>query len=134
MTTVIGLFSGPGAGKSTTAAKLFVAMKEQGLKVEYVQEYVKNWAWEGKEITEMDAFYLAAKQMRAEGRLYGKVDYIITDSPIGLAAFYDRKYNDSRALFPFIAEFLKRAKFKYNVGRLNVFIDRDKPYHQHGRY
>jgi sugar phosphate isomerase/epimerase len=129
-TKVINLFAGPGAGKTTTAAKLFAAMKDKGLKVELVQEYVKSWAWEGREIGPLDQIYILAKQLRAESRLYGKVDYIITDSPIELSSYYDKRRNNDSAISNVVDDLLSRV----DVDRLNVFIKRDKPYYQHGRY
>ena len=45
-TWVINMLSGPGSGKSTLAAELFVEMKKQGYKVEYLQEYAKKLVWQ----------------------------------------------------------------------------------------
>lgn len=82
MTKVINLFAGPGAGKSTTAAALFVLMKTEGYKVELVTEYAKelvyaeDWEtlnWQPAVTKEQDA---------RQRRLVGKVDWIITDSPL----------------------------------------------------
>lgn len=43
---VINLFAGPGAGKSTTAARLFSTLKLRGKNAELVQEFAKGAAWE----------------------------------------------------------------------------------------
>src|SRR4051812_30110643 len=92
-TTLINLWGGPGSGKSTTAAGVFSAMKMAGVSCELVTEYVKQWAWRGDKIGDFDDVYLTAKQLRRESCLYGKVEYIITDSPISLGALYERLYH-----------------------------------------
>jgi ATP:corrinoid adenosyltransferase len=92
-TKVINMFGGSGIGKSTTAAGLYHQMKLQGLNVELVREYVKGWAWAGTKVNTYDQVYIFGKQARSEYMLYGKVDYIVTDSPILLSPIYDRYYN-----------------------------------------
>ncbi len=47
-TTIINLYGGPGAGKSTSAAYLYYLLKCQQENVELVREYVKKWAWENR--------------------------------------------------------------------------------------
>lgn len=49
-TTIINIWAGPGAGKSTTAAETFALCKKAGLGVELRTEYVKDWAWRGDKI------------------------------------------------------------------------------------
>ena len=86
----------------------------------------------------MSQFYLSAKQQKLVAELYGKVDYLITDSPIHLGSIYDDFYNESHSgympLFIVNDEFITRADKKFNNVRLRVFIERDKPYLKHGRY
>lgn len=48
MTKVINLYGGPGTGKSSTAGMLFAHLKLRGVNCEYVQEYAKDAAWEGR--------------------------------------------------------------------------------------
>jgi pantothenate kinase len=43
-TTIINVYGGPGAGKSTSAAYLYYLLKVAGKNVELVREYVKDWA------------------------------------------------------------------------------------------
>jgi tRNA uridine 5-carbamoylmethylation protein Kti12 len=81
MTTVINLFGGPGTGKSTLATNLFYIMKSKDINVELVREYVKSWAYNNREPKEYDLIYLLGKQSSYETQLYGKVDYVVTDSP-----------------------------------------------------
>lgn len=51
MTTYVNIFGGPGVGKSTTAADLFVAMKKAGYNVELVTEVAKDFVWEDRSTT-----------------------------------------------------------------------------------
>lgn len=125
MTVVINLFAGPGAGKSTTAAGLFHRMKSMGMSVELVTEYAKDRVWEEHHSVFSDQLYLTAKQNRKLKRLVGKVDYIITDSPLLLVQYYAQE--DKQAI-RFITDW---AFNKYN--NLNFFLRRTKPYDTNGR-
>ena len=93
MTTVINLYGGPGCGKSTTAALLFGEMKLQGYDVELVREAAKEVAWSGEPITDPKRLEITAEQARRERVLYGKVEFIVTDSPVVMASYYANKYH-----------------------------------------
>ncbi len=108
-TKVISLFGGSGLGKSTLAAGLFYQMKMQGLHTELVREYVKQWAWDNIKVGKFDQIYLTGKQAKAESRLYNKVDYIVTDSPILLSPIYETFYSGSSVVLPSIKLFLELA-------------------------
>lgn len=128
MTKVINLFAGPGAGKSTTAAGLFYQMKKQGKSVELVTEYAKECVYENSLDKMADQFYLLAKQNRRLDRLVDKVDYIITDSPLLLCAYYGNLYGH----YPDIIVPVTKALFdKYD--NINFFIKRTKPFDPRGR-
>ena len=79
---VINIFGGPGAGKSTTAAGLFHLMKLKKINVELVTEYAKDLTWDDRTGTLEDQIYVFAKQHNRLHRLKGKVDYVVTDSPL----------------------------------------------------
>lgn len=88
---VINLWGGPGIGKSTTAAGLFYAMKQQQLNVELVTEYAKDAVWERRQNLFDDQIYIFAKQQRRIARLKGHgIDWVITDSPIPIGLVYTR--------------------------------------------
>lgn len=91
-TTVVNLYGGPACGKSTASAYLFYLAKKNHIKCELVREYAKYYAWEGWDISHIDQFMIAGQQMKWEGMLWNKVDFIITDSPVILAAFYCKKH------------------------------------------
>ncbi len=125
---VINLFAGPGAGKSTTAAGLFHKMKKMGLSVELVTEYAKEKVYENNMCVMADQLYLLAKQNRRLERLRKHVDYVITDSPLLLCAYYGELYGKH----PGIVVPLARQVFD-TYDNVNIFINRTKPYVQNGR-
>lgn len=92
MSKIINLFGGPGIGKSTQASGLYTEMKKNHMNVEYTYEFPKEVAWEGNISQLKDQFFITANQHRNISRLYGKVDYIIVDSPIILGIFYEQRY------------------------------------------
>ena len=94
MSKIINLFGGPGIGKSTQASGLFTEMKRNHMSVEYTYEFPKEVAWEGNISQLKDQFFITANQHRNISRLYGKVEYIIVDSPIVLGCFYEQRYGD----------------------------------------
>lgn len=97
-TTVINIYGAPGSGKSTLAADLYTAMKKDGKSVELVREEIKIWAWTNHKPTVFEQIYITNKQMLMETSLYGKVEYLITDSPLELGDFYCRHYHKCNAL------------------------------------
>jgi len=128
MTRVIELLGGPGCGKSTLAAELFYRMKRRGVKVELVREWVKKWAWEDRKIKNTDQYIIFASQLEEEKVLYGKVDYIITDSPIYVSPFYAWHYTGNTDL-------IQAMDVAYELAeRYPFFLSREKAYQQEGRY
>ncbi len=133
-TTLINIWAGPGAGKSTTAAGVFERLKRRNISCELVREYVKAWAWRGEKIGEFDDLYITAKQLRAESTLYGRVDYIITDAPIGLGAVYEEMYRPSSRVMLDVCGALRTRQLAAGIKIVDVFLVRDKPYSQAGRW
>lgn len=134
-TTVINLFGGPGCGKSTTAALLFARMKLMGMSVELVREYVKSRAWEDRPIKEWDQIYFLGKQCAYESLLYGKVNYIVTDSPILLAGIYQDVQSNGEKSYTLKAakDFVAHAKERGIVFH-NFLLTRTKAYDPNGRW
>ena len=132
-TTVIELYAGPGAGKSTLAAGLFSEMKSRLLSVELVTEVAKEWAWSDRRICGLDESVLYGRQLERESRLYGKVDYVITDRPLKMSAIYAGFYGtfqDEEIFNALVARDTKLA----GVDRVPFFVTREKPYNQEGRF
>jgi adenylate kinase family enzyme len=138
MSLIINFFGGPGIGKSTQASGLFSEMKKNHFDVELTFEYPKLIAWEENQSAIKDQFYVTANQHRNISRLYGKVDYIIVDSPIILGSIYKDRYGDKDE-YPssFYDEsfdfFILNLFKKYNS--LNIYLQRDdSTYNQNGRF
>lgn len=132
-TKVINLLGGSGIGKSTTAAHLFAEMKYMGLHCELVREYVKMWAWQGKEVGPFDQMYLLGKQSKYESILYGNVDYIITDSPLLLCPVYELYHSGKITVGESALNFMNDAKTK-GVEHINFVLARTKEFDPRGRY
>ena len=124
-TLVVNLFAGPGAGKSTGAAYIFSMLKMAGIDTEYVNEYAKDKVWEDNKEVFKCQFLITGKQAYKILRCVGKVDVVITDSPIALGAQYcqDNPYLKDACLYEFN---------KYR--NLNIFINRVKKYNPNGRH
>ena len=124
-TIVLNLFAGPGAGKSTGACYIFSQLKMKGIDCEYVSEFAKDKVWEHNEEVLKCQFYISGKQSYKISRVYGKVDVIITDSPILVGAIYGDYDNPN-----LVSTIVYECK-KYN--NINIFLERDKPYNPNGR-
>ena len=133
MTKVINILAGSGCGKTTTAAGVFYELKKRNINCELVSEYVKTWAWQGRKIEPIDQGYILERQARSERLLYGKVDYIVTDSPFMLSPIYEKFYNDTEYTKNTVFYFLEEAK-KQGVEHINFLLNRTKPFNPQGRY
>lgn len=124
-TLLVNLYAGPGAGKSTGAAYIFSKLKMAGIDSEYVSEYAKDRVWQGDQfVLQHCQLYVTGKQCLKVARLLGKVDVIVTDSPIAIGAMYtDEK--------PYQDVCLYEAKKYKNT--FNIFINRQKKYNPNGR-
>lgn len=123
---VVNLFAGPGAGKSTTAAGIFHHLKMAGINCEIVTEYAKDLTWEERHGTLKNQVYVFGKQVQRLHRLVGKVDLVVTDSPILLPLMYcPPEYPKSFA--PFVKEVWDQFENR------SYFLDRVKVYNPAGR-
>ena len=126
-TLIINLFGGPGCGKSTGASYIFSKLKMAGIDAEYIPEFAKDKVWENNQQAFDNEFYLVGKQSWRIGRVFGKVDIIVTDSPIILGALYCK--DDE----PMLVEAIKERFNKYARNNINIRLNRVKPYNPNGR-
>jgi thymidylate kinase len=136
-TLVLNLMGGPGTGKSTHAAGIFYRMKRRGINCEYIQEYAKDKTWEEdhenaeREInfTKKCQPYVTSKQWYRIVRLLGKVDVVVTDSPIITGMLYQ-----GFGCTPSWEKWVLETFAEFN--NLNIFLIRDgesHPYNPMGR-
>ena len=125
MTVVINLYGEPSSGKSTIASGLFFHMKMGGLNVEMAPEYIKSKVFEENPYPFKDQLYVFAKQNKKLRELQGKVDFIITDSPL----FMSLVYNSTEP--PLFDEMVLQYYKQYN--NMNFLLKRNHAYHTEGR-
>jgi len=120
-------------GKSITATNIRAQLGFKGYDVELVDEVIKDWTYIPRIPTSSDSLFLQASQIQKEDiRLRtGKVDIIVTDSPVMLQYFYAWYHND-----PFKSGmFLNAIEWDKRYPSLNIFIEReDRFYNETGRY
>lgn len=134
MSKVINLFGGPGAGKSTMQSDLYSLMKKEGKKVEMVREVAKKWAWDKRPIGPLDQLNILGEQIKDESELYGKVDFIVTDSPILLGAFYMNYNHNQSFMTDMVLQYMKFAE-QNGVKYYNFLLNRKGvPYKSFGRF
>lgn len=129
-TIVVNLFASPGSGKSTTAAGVFSNLKLSGCDCELVTEYAKDLVWDNRIETLKNQLYVSGKQSYRISRLIGKVDVIITDSPVLLSTHYNRINKR------FNTEYFDKLMFEEfsRYSNLNYFISLVKDgYNNNGR-
>jgi hypothetical protein len=136
MTIFANLHAGPGVGKSTVAAKTFALMKEQGLHVELVTEYVKTYAWEKRIPVTTDQFLFFGKQTKRETLVAGQVDFLITDAPSILTAYYTQVFGEPSTAAIFRSMALEYRRMMETSGHrfVDIWLRRTKQYDPRGRF
>lgn len=125
----INLFGSAGAGKSTTALGVAHILKINGYKVEYVSEYAKQLVMSGCQNLLTHQEHVFTNQLFQMNILKNKdLDFIVTDSPLLLSAFYGKKYKTS-------TENLEKLVIEHfnNFDNVNYFIERTHDYDNVGR-
>ena len=125
-TIVINAFAGPGAGKTTSCLEIAEKLKKQGFVTEYVQEYAKDLVYDNN-LTMLDGHYehqfaILNEQMKRINRLYGKVDFIVTDSPILLNNTYLNEDKNTE-VYSAYSDSVNKLYGLYN--NFNYFVERD---------
>jgi len=128
-TLIVNFYAGPGAGKSTLAAGLFAELKSRGVNCELITEYAKDKVWEESFGVFHDQLYIFAKQAHRIRRVLGKVDVVVTDSPLLLSLHYGAKEADIFGGTWWDLVMTEHSR----VQSLNVFLLRVKKYEPSGR-
>jgi len=92
MSKIINLFGGPGIGKSSIASGLTYKLKKKHINCDNPYEFPKALAWDENHSAIQDQLYVLANQHRGIVKSFGKVDYIVLDSPIILSLVYRSVY------------------------------------------
>lgn len=124
-TLVVSLYSGPGCGKTSSMAGIFSELKWRGVNCEQAPEFAKEKVWEESYKVLEDQIYIFGKQLHKISRLIGKVDVVVTDSPLLLSIIYGK--NESKYFRDLVFDVYKR----YDT--LDIFLKRHKAYNPAGR-
>jgi len=128
-TLVVNLYAGAGAGKTTCAWLIAGELKKRNIVTEYVSEYAKELVWDNNTAL-LNGSYdnqlsVLSEQYRRIHRLIGKVDVVVTDSPLLLSGMYVKENHD---------KFNAVVLSMYNeCDNFNLFINRGEYYEQAGR-
>ena len=121
-TQKILLYGAPSSGKSMTAALVFAHLKLHFENSELVREVAKDLVYEGLDLKHRtDALQLRifADQMTREELVDGRVDYLVSDSPLLLNAYYSG------------SEDLKKLAKKHLRGKeLHFWLGKDPSHHE----
>ena len=100
-------------------------MKQQGINCEMAREFAKDVVWERNFSVLQDQIYVFGEQQHRLRRLKGKVDYIITDSPLLLSLFYGKHLSEA------FKTLVLEEHHRYD--NINIYLNRVKPYNPNGR-
>ena len=114
---------------STGAAYIFSKLKLASVNAELVTEFAKDKVWEDTKAVFENQAYIFGKQSFRISRCEGKVDVIVTDSPLPLSIFYNKNTHIYGTSFN---KFVMDVFNHYN--NYNFFIHRVKPYNPKGRF
>ena len=124
-TIIVNLMGGPCVGKSTMCSDIFSILKRKGVEIEMSLEYAKDIVYEENFKKLDNQIYIFGKQHYRVWRLNGKVQVVITDSPLLNSIIYDKTNNQ-------LLKDLVIYEFK-KMNTLNFYIDREVDYNPNGR-
>lgn len=135
-TKIVNFFGGPGAGKSTITSGVFYELKKLGIECDNPYEFPKQVAWESNDSQISDQLFIFANQHRGIVRSFGKVDFIILDSPILLSLAYKDGYNKEYPASLYGPSFDKMVTDVFSkYENINFFLKRpEKEFQQTGRF
>lgn len=125
---VINLFGGPGIGKTTMAARLFVQLKLLGIETANPEEHAKLALWKGRPNLLDEQLIILGQSWETLHALIPHVDVVVMDSPLLLCSVYAGK-REKIYFHDTVADFHKR------LPRINILLQRPKSltYSERGR-
>ena len=130
MSKLINLFGGPGIGKSSIAAGIFYKLKKKHISCNNPYEFPKTLAWDNNIPAIKDQLYVFANQHRGIAQSYGKVDYIIIDSPILFSKIYHSYYTEGYPAEFYGDSFHKMILELHNkYDNINILLERVEGVH-----
>ena len=135
-TKIINLFGGTGTDKSTITAGVFYELKKRNIECDAPYEFPKQVAWENNQSQISDQLFIFANQHRGIVRSYGKVDFIILDSPIILSLAYKNGYGNEYPSNLYGDSFDKMVTDTFSkYSNINFFLKRNEDdFQQTGRF
>lgn len=136
MTKLINLFGGPGVGKSSIAAGLTYELKKKHISCNNPYEFPKTVAWDNNMAAIKDQLYIFANQHRGIAQAYGKVDYIIVDSPILFSVIYNTWYTKGYPAERYNESFNQMViDLHKSYDSINILLERNnKPFNSEERF
>ena len=137
MSKVINLFGGPGIGKSSIASGLTYKLKKKHITCDNPYEFPKVLAWDENHSAIKDQLYVLANQHRGIVKSFGKVDYIILDSPILLSLVYRSVYKGTEYPATLYGEYFDKMVLDIHnqYDNLNILLKRtDGGFNEKERY
>lgn len=130
-TKVINFVAAPSIGKTLISSLVFAELKTEHKSCELVQEFAKQLIWQEKFEELNNQRYVNSEQYKKLKCLKGKVEYIITDSPLLLGIIYNKEKENSHK------EQIRKMILD-NIDEFNniyIFLERneDFPFEQNGR-
>jgi hypothetical protein len=127
---LVNLTSGPGAGKSTTAAYIFYRVKMAGFTAELVGEEARELIYDGSiPMLENQALILGQQYQRIKRLENHGANVAICDSPLALSILYSQKLSYHVELTALV-----RKMESLFPDTFNIYVRRVKPYNTFGRY
>ncbi len=125
-TLVVSAFGGPGSGKTVACMDICQQLKKRGYNAEYVSEVAKDYVYdENYEMLDGSAehqYDMLQEQLKRVDRYMGKVDFVVTDSPVLLNGIYNRQ------LTPEYEHQILQLHEQYN--NFVFFVNRDESHFQ----